>query len=46
MNKELFDWLKALYLIWARHLNPEFFRTGVRLTTNGSTKDLVRGLAG
>ena len=30
INKELFDWLKALYPIWAR-LNPETHRLGTRL---------------
>ena len=30
INKELFDWLKALYPIWAR-LNPEAHRLGTRL---------------
>ena len=31
INKELFDWLKALYPIWARHLDRDAFRLSVRL---------------
>src|ERR1700733_9103381 len=31
INKKLFDWLKALYPIWTRHLNRDCFRLGVRL---------------
>jgi 8-oxoguanine deaminase len=31
INKELFDWLKALYPIWARGLDRDAFRLGVRL---------------
>jgi len=31
INKELFPWLKALYPIWARHLDRNGFRLGVRL---------------
>ena len=30
INKELFDWLKALYPLWAR-LTPEAMRLGTRL---------------
>ncbi len=30
INKELFDWLKALYPVWAR-LTPEAMRLGTRL---------------
>lgn len=31
INKELFDWLKALYPIWSSHVNPESFRLATRL---------------
>lgn len=31
INKELFPWLKALYPIWTKGLNPEAFRLAVRL---------------
>jgi 8-oxoguanine deaminase len=31
INKKLFDWLEALYPIWARHLDADLFRLGVRL---------------
>ena len=31
INKELFPWLKALYPIWAKNVNPESFRLGTRL---------------
>ena len=31
INKELFPWLKALYPIWARNVNPKAFRLGTRL---------------
>src|SRR5579883_3127326 len=31
INKELFAWLKALYPIWARGLDRDAFRLGVRL---------------
>jgi 8-oxoguanine deaminase len=31
INKELFPWLKALYPIWARNVNPETFRQATRL---------------
>jgi 8-oxoguanine deaminase len=31
INKELFDWLKALYPIWGRHLDRDVFRISVRL---------------
>ena len=31
INKELFDWLKALYPIWGRALNPDSFRLATRL---------------
>jgi len=31
INKELFPWLKALYPIWVKGLNPETFRLAVRL---------------
>jgi 8-oxoguanine deaminase len=31
INKELFPWLRALYPIWARHLDRDGFRLGVRL---------------
>ncbi len=31
INKELFPWLKALYPIWARHVNPDSFRLATRL---------------
>lgn len=31
INKELFDWLTALYPIWARAVTPESFRLATRL---------------
>ena len=31
INKELFPWLKALYPIWARNVNPDSFRLATRL---------------
>src|SRR5262245_10564064 len=31
INKELFAWLKALYPIWARSMNPDAFRLATRL---------------
>ena len=31
INKKLFDWLKALYPIWTKHLDRDSFRMGVRL---------------
>jgi 8-oxoguanine deaminase len=31
INKELFQWLKALYPIWTRHLDRDCFRLAVRL---------------
>jgi len=31
INKELFPWLKALYPIWAKNVNPHTFRLGTRL---------------
>jgi 8-oxoguanine deaminase len=31
INKELFPWLKALYPVWARGMNPEAFRLATRL---------------
>ncbi|TBW40778.1 8-oxoguanine deaminase [Siculibacillus lacustris] len=31
INKELFPWLRALYPIWTKGLNPEAFRLAVRL---------------
>lgn len=31
INKELFPWLKALYPIWVKGLDPETFRLAVRL---------------
>ena len=31
INKELFDWLKALYPVWGRALNRESFRLATRL---------------
>ena len=31
INKELFPWLKALYPIWAKNVNPDTFRLGTRL---------------
>ncbi len=31
INKELFPWLKALYPIWARSVNPDTFRLATRL---------------
>ena len=31
INKELFPWLKALYPIWARSVNPDTFRHATRL---------------
>lgn len=31
INKKLFDWLKALYPIWTRHLDRDCFRLGARL---------------
>ena len=31
INKELFDWLKALYPIWAKHVKPDAFRMATRL---------------
>ncbi|MCW6509024.1 8-oxoguanine deaminase [Lichenifustis flavocetrariae] len=31
INRELFDWLKALYPIWARVVTPESFRLSTRL---------------
>ncbi len=31
INKELFDWLKSLYPIWGRAVNPESFRLATRL---------------
>jgi 8-oxoguanine deaminase len=31
INKELFPWLKALYPIWARQMNPDAFRLATRL---------------
>jgi len=31
INKNLFQWLKALYPIWTRHLDRDCFRLGVRL---------------
>ena len=31
INKELFEWLKALYPVWTRHLDRDCFRLGVRL---------------
>jgi 8-oxoguanine deaminase len=31
INKELFPWLKALYPIWAKNVNPEAFRLATRL---------------
>jgi 8-oxoguanine deaminase len=31
INKELFAWLKALYPIWAREMNPDAFRLATRL---------------
>ena len=31
INRELFPWLKALYPIWARHMNPHAFRLATRL---------------
>ena len=31
INKELFPWLKALYPIWAKNVNPDSFRLGTRL---------------
>src|SRR5216683_4754523 len=31
INKELFQWLKALYPIWTRHLDRDGFRLSVRL---------------
>ena len=31
INKELFPWLKALYPIWAKNMNPDAFRMATRL---------------
>ncbi len=31
INKELFPWLKALYPIWAKNVNPDSFRLATRL---------------
>ncbi len=31
INKELFPWLKTLYPIWAKNVNPHSFRLGTRL---------------
>lgn len=31
INRELFDWLKALYPVWARAVTPESFRLATRL---------------
>ena len=31
INKELFPWLKALYPVWARNMNPDAFRLATRL---------------
>lgn len=31
INKELFDWLKALYPVWGAAVNPESFRLATRL---------------
>ncbi|MCJ8310658.1 MAG: 8-oxoguanine deaminase [Rhizobiaceae bacterium] len=31
INKELFPWLKALYPIWAKNVNPDAFRLATRL---------------
>ncbi len=31
INKELFPWLKALYPIWAKHMNADAFRQATRL---------------
>ena len=31
INKELFDWLKALYPVWAKAVNPDSFRLATRL---------------
>jgi len=31
INKELFPWLKSLYPIWAKNVNPEAFRLATRL---------------
>jgi 8-oxoguanine deaminase len=31
INKELFPWLKALYPIWAKNVNPHAFRLATRL---------------
>ena len=31
IDKELFPWLKSLYPIWAKHMNPAAFRLATRL---------------
>ena len=31
INKSLWPWIKALYPVWTRHMNPEAFRVAARL---------------